>query len=157
MDEWTLSRVQLSIPLMWAVLQFEIRSPKTASSPADTMLPTSPTLSGAVGEMEQSQTLEINDAATPPTVIIDPSQGHEARLPPYKASSTSPEFPNGNGAGGMRDIIVPPAKSFMFNTPWLWTDPSEYANTEDMACFPLDPMGSNISEGFSTWWNFGNL
>ena len=157
MDEWTLSRVQLSIPLMWAVLQFEIRSPKTASSPADTMLPTSPTLSGAVEEMEQSQTLEINDAATPPTVIIDPSQGHDARLPPYKASSTSPEFPNGNGAGGMRDIIVPPAESFMFNTPWLWTDPSEYVNTEDMARFPPDPMGSNVSEGFSTWWNFGNL
>ena len=152
MDEWTLSRVQLSIPLMWAVLQFEISSPKAASFPSD-MLPTSPTLSGAVEEMEQSQTLEINDAATPPTVIVDPSQGHDARLPPYKASSASPKFPN----GVMRDIIVPPAETFMFNTPWLWTDSSEYANTEDVARFPADFTGSNTSEGFSTWWNFGNL
>ena len=152
MDEWTLSRVRLRIPLMWAVLQFEISSPKAASSPSD-MLPTSPTLSGTVEEMEQSQTLEINDATTPPTVIIDPSQGHDARLPPYKASSASPKFPN----GVMRDIIVPPAGSFMFNTPWLWTDPSEYANTEDVARFPTDFTDSNTSEGFSTWWNFGNL
>ena len=157
--EWAPSRIQLSIPLMWAVLQFDISSSEAASSPpGDPALHASPAHSDAVEEMERNSTLEISVTATPPAVIIDPALGHDARLPPYKASSTStstsPNFPN---RGSMRDIVVPPAESLMFNTPWLWTDVSEFANMEAGSGLPPDPTVGNSSEGFSTWWNFGSL
>lgn len=139
---------------MWKVLQFEISSSKAASTPSDILPPTSPTLSDVVGEIERDQTLEISVTATPPAVTIDPALGHDARLPPYKASLTFPQAPSQSEA---RNIVVPPVESFMVDTPWLWTHPSGSANVNDGPHFPPNPATDNSSDGFSTWWNFGNL
>ncbi|KAL4789406.1 hypothetical protein BDV19DRAFT_397065 [Aspergillus venezuelensis] len=153
--EWAPSRIHLSIPLMWAILQFDVSSSKVASSPEDTLLPISPTLcSGRVERMKLNPTLEISATATPSAVTIDSSQAHDASLPPYKATPTSPEVPDGSG---LRDIVIPPAESFIFNDPWHWTDSFGYPNIEDVARFPPGLTAGNGSEGLSTWWNFDNF
>ncbi|GAD98129.1 hypothetical protein PVAR5_6819 [Paecilomyces variotii No. 5] len=147
-------RVHLSVPLMWSILQFDMSSSKVGSYPKDTSLPTSPSLAGVVEETEQNPTLEISITASPPVIIIDPSLGHDASLPPYKAISAPSELPDGSV---MRDPAVPPAESFMFNAPWFCADPFGYGNMENIAYFPRDLTAGNNSEGFSTWWNFGNF
>ncbi|PLB45497.1 hypothetical protein P170DRAFT_457843 [Aspergillus steynii IBT 23096] len=152
--EWAPSRIHLSVSLMWAILQCNVSSSKVPSSPDGTLLPTSPTLTGTTEETERSPTLEISVTATLPTATVDPSQGHDASLPPYKASSTSQNLPR---SGGTRDTVVPPAESFMVNNPWLWAYPSGYATVEDVGNLPSDLTAGNGPEGFSTWWDFGNF
>ncbi|CRG88994.1 hypothetical protein PISL3812_06029 [Talaromyces islandicus] len=152
-EEWAPSRIHLSVSLMWAILQFDVSSSEVMPSPEETLLPTSSsTLNGTAEETERSPTLEISVTAAPPPVITDPSRGHDASLPPYKATSTSPDLPR---SGDMRDTVVPSPESFTLNKPWLWADPSGYANIEDVDHFPPDLTAGNGPEGFSTWWNFG--
>lgn len=134
------SKIKLSIPLMWAVLQFNMdrSGSQGAPSTSDALLPSTSPMSSA-GEA----TIEIGLTGTPPAIKIDPSEGHDAGLPPYKAILAS--------AGG------PSGDTGMANTPWLWSDPFGYASIEDVTRFPWDSTGGIHSEGLSTWWNLNNL
>ncbi|KAF5008247.1 hypothetical protein FDECE_5483 [Fusarium decemcellulare] len=147
-DDWELNKIYLSIPLMWGVLQFKTADLQgTCSSTLlhQSLCPTDPEQ-----DMQQS-TLEIRVAVSPPEVTIDPVAGHNAGLPPYRATTTvSP------GGAAMGDLVVAPTDSFMFNTPWLWADQSQFTGIENTGYMVSDPSLGN-AEGFSTWWNVGNL
>ena len=54
----------------------------------------------------------------------------------------------------MRNIVVPPADSLMFNTPWLWTGNSQLGDLDGTRGLDTDAA---LDEGFSSWWDFGNL
>ncbi|OJJ06532.1 hypothetical protein ASPVEDRAFT_65211 [Aspergillus versicolor CBS 583.65] len=137
-SEQSLSKIQLSIPLMWAILQFDI-----STSPSDS---STSSISIGITEPEQTAIIEIGTTGTPPAIKTDLSQGHDASLPPYKTSSTN---------GGIGSIGNP--GRFAFNTPWLWSDPFGYGGAEDLLYFTGVPTGGDNSDGPSTSWNFGNL
>ena len=136
---------------MWAILQPGSSRSKTVSSPIGTLVPGSTAHDSQ--EIDQNPTLEISDTETPPTITIDPSVGYDATLPPYKASSTTVEHTHDDS---IRDTVVPPSESFFLNTPWLWADSSEFVSTDAQLGLPTEPIAGG-SEGFSTWWDFGNL
>ncbi|KAE8423085.1 hypothetical protein BDV36DRAFT_309343 [Aspergillus pseudocaelatus] len=149
--ERTPSRIQLSVPLMWAVLQFSTSSSEPASSLS------SPSVASLIPsdarEVEPDSTLEISTTDTPPSVIVDPTLGHDARLPAYKANSTPQAPPNGSV---IRHNIFPPTPN-LFNTSWTWADLAETPQFGDTDGFLPESSVRNTSEGFSTWWNLGNL
>ncbi|KNG88525.1 putative C6 transcription factor [Aspergillus nomiae NRRL 13137] len=151
-DDWAPTRIYLSIPLMWGILQFNVSPSPNMSSKPTALFHSSLTSTPASKGTEHSQTLEISVTTSPPQVMVDPATGHNASLPPYMINvSSSQDSPNGTP---MRDILVPPADSLMFNTPWLWAHLSQFGDMDAAAGFEPDPA---VGDGFSTWWNFGNF
>ncbi|KAE8373896.1 hypothetical protein BDV26DRAFT_271000 [Aspergillus bertholletiae] len=151
--ERTPSRIQLSVPLMWAVLQFSTSRSEPASSLSRSSVAS--LIPSDDKEVEPDSTLEISTTDTPPSVIVDPTLGHDAKLPAYKANSTSPALSNG---GIIRhNLLSPPTPNFLFNTSWTWADLTETPQLGHTDGFPPESSARNISEGSSTWWNLGNL
>ena len=149
-DDWLPSKIHLSIPLMWDVLLFKV--PQGTSSAALLHASFAPTDAGE--DKEEDRTLDISVAASPPEVIIDSAAAHNTGLPPYMTTiSSTLASPNGTA---MRDIVLPPADSLMFNTPWLWAESSSQFADMDTAAARLEPDPA-VGEGYSTWWDFGNL
>ncbi|KAJ5313337.1 chaperonin Cpn10 [Penicillium atrosanguineum] len=148
--EWAPSKLRLSIPLMWNILQFNVSD---LSSRPDTLLHSSLATTDPTKSDEYS-TLEINVALSPPEITIDPSAGQNAYLPPFLTTiSSNPTSPKDTT---VRDIVVPSTDSLMFNVPWLWTGESQFSDMESASNFDPETAVGNI-EGFSTWWDFGNL
>ncbi|KAE8142486.1 hypothetical protein BDV38DRAFT_294359 [Aspergillus pseudotamarii] len=150
-DDWAPSKIYLSIPLMWGILQFNVPSSHGVSSKSAALLHSSLASTPCSEETEQSQTLEISVTASPPQVMVDPAVGHNASLPPYMITVSTQDSRDGTP---MRDILVPPADSLMFNAPWLWAHLSQFGDMGVAAGFEPDPT---VGEGFSTWWDFGNF
>lgn len=151
--DWAPSKLRLSIPLMWGILQFNVSSTQ-GQSPGSGSLLHSSLGTTSPPESEENSTLEISVALSPPEVTIDPSAGHNAYLPPYMTTvSSTPASPKDTA---IRDIVVPPTDSLMFNVPWLWTGESQFSDMESASNFDPETAVGNI-EGFSTWWDFGNL
>jgi hypothetical protein len=44
----------------------------------------------------------------------------------------------------------------MFNVPWLWTGESQFSEMESASNFDPEAAVGNL-DGFSTWWDLGNL
>ncbi|KAE8413134.1 hypothetical protein BDV36DRAFT_269391 [Aspergillus pseudocaelatus] len=150
--EWMPSRRQINIPLMWAVLKFDISRSQALRS---TVLANSPnTPSNAVDELERNQALEISVTATTTGVTINPALGHDSQLPPYQAGPISPEFRSDNASP---DIVIPSAERFLLHSPWLWAQLSQFTHMEDGDDFLPDSPSNNLSNGFFSWWNMGNL
>jgi hypothetical protein len=138
---------------MWSILQFNVSSSQEPCSGSSSLLHPSLAFTDST-KTEENSTLEISVALSPPEVTIDPSAGHNASLPPYMTTvSSTPASPKDTAT---RDIVVPPADSLMFNVPWLWTGESQFSDMESASNFDPEAAVGNI-EGFSTWWDFGNL
>ncbi|KAJ5581158.1 hypothetical protein N7450_007459 [Penicillium hetheringtonii] len=99
-----------------------------------------------------NSTLEVIVTLSPPEVTIDTTTGHNGVLPPYMASPSS--TPSSINAAGIRDIFVPSADSFMFNTPWSGLDSSQFPGTEEKN---LNFEARADAGSVSSWLDFGTL
>jgi hypothetical protein len=152
-SEWVPTKLRLSIPLMWSILQFNVPSCQELSSGSSALLHSSLATTDST-KLDESSTLEISVALSPPEITVDPSAGQNAYLPPFLTiESSAPASPNDTA---IRDIVVPSADSLMFNVPWLWTGESQFSEMESASNFDPEAAVGNL-DGFSTWWDLGNL
>ncbi|KAJ6133867.1 hypothetical protein N7523_000189 [Penicillium sp. IBT 18751x] len=151
--EWAPTRLRLSIPLMWDILQFNVPTSENLSSGQVSLLHSSLAMTDPT-KVDEYATLEISVALSPPEVTIDPSAGQNAYLPPFQTTfSSSPASPTGTVT---RDIVVPSTDSLMFNVPWLWTGDTQFSDMESASNFDPETAMGNV-DGFSAWWDLGNL
>lgn len=152
--DWEPTKIYLSIPLMWDLLQINCTPTSQDMSSAGLL---HPSLTPAVPREDAenpSSTLEIIVAMSPEITVNTADGGSAAHFPPNMSRVTSaPVSPTSSGLG---EKLVAPADSLMVNTPWLWTDPSQFVDLENIGYAESEATLGNI-EGFSTWWDFGNL
>ncbi|KAJ5084915.1 transcriptional regulator family: Fungal Specific TF [Penicillium alfredii] len=152
--DWEPSKIHLSIPLMWDVLQVNC-IPEHHETSSGGLL--HPSLTPAVAREESegpASTLEIIVAMSPEVTVNTADGGQTAHMPPHLTHIRS--APASPGSMALGDKLVAPADSLMTNTPWLWTDPSQFVDMDNIGYQDSDSALGNI-EGFSTWWDFGNL
>ncbi|KAJ5151318.1 uncharacterized protein N7482_010570 [Penicillium canariense] len=160
--DWEPSKIHLSIPLMWELLQINCTPTSPETSAAGLL---HPSLNPAVFPEDidnPSSTLEIIVAMSPEITVNTADGGSAAHVPPSlpristataTATTTAPASPASTAPG---DKLVAPADSLMANTPWLWADPSQFIDMDNLGYPESESTLGNI-DGFSTWWDFGNL
>lgn len=149
-EDWMPSRIYLSVPLMWEVLQFSSTT-SSQKTPIAGLLDSSLAPVVAPGDGGENDILEVIVATSPEITINTADGGQEAPTLSYKPPSSS-------GAGSSRETAFdsPTAEqidSLTFNTtPWLYADSSQLVNIGD--------MGYPHSEPGNAWWegeNFNNI
>ncbi|CAF3457619.1 hypothetical protein SNK03_006073 [Fusarium graminearum] len=157
-EDWMPSKIYLSVPLMWKILQF--------NTVADSHeLPTAGLLNQSLvpnsmheGDNE-NVTLEIIVASAPEISINTADGGQEAPTLSYKAAPLS----SSQGPDSARDTVydeIPVEDSLtLCTTPWLYADSSQFVNIADMGCDDPQPPMSESNRG-PAWWegeNFSNI
>ncbi|KAJ5683557.1 hypothetical protein N7462_006722 [Penicillium macrosclerotiorum] len=152
--DWEPSKIHLSIPLMWDILQVNC-TPAIHETPSAGLLHSSLTPAVFPDDVENpTSTLEIIVAMSPEITVNTADGGSAAHMPPnLPRMNSAPPSPTSTTMG---DKLVAPADSLMANTPWLWTDPSQFVDMDNLGYPESESTLGNI-EGFSTWWDFGNL
>ncbi|OOF98450.1 hypothetical protein ASPCADRAFT_142691 [Aspergillus carbonarius ITEM 5010] len=153
-ETWVPSKIYLSIPLMWDILQFRCAD-QSAEGISDGRL-LHPSLAMAmVGQgSDEASTLEVIVTASPEVTVNTADGGQAVPLPLYPTPATSKG--NAGGKATVRDRLVAPIDSLMVNTPWLWTDPAPLGDMDGSLGY--DSAGPAIGDAeFSSWWNLGNL
>lgn len=154
--DWAPSKILLSIPLMWDVLQVNCVPERQDVSSGGLLHPSlTATVPRGITEESSSSTLEIIVAMSPEVTVNMADGGQAAHIPPNRAS-TAVSAPASPADIDLQDKLVAPADSLMFNTPWLWSDPSQFVDMDNMGYQESESTLGNL-EGFSTWWDFGNL
>lgn len=152
--DWEPSKIHLSIPLMWEVLQ--INNTPTAEEPPTAALlhPSLAPLTFPEDTENPSSTLEIIVAMSPEITVNTADGGSAAHMPPHVPRISSMPASPSSTVGAEK--LVAPADSLMANTPWLWTDPSQFVDMETLGYPESESTMGNV-DGFSAWWDIGNL
>lgn len=153
--DWEPTKIHLSIPLMWDLLQINCTPTSHETSTAGLLHPSlSPTIFPEEVE-NPSSTLEIIVAMSPDVTVNTADGGSAAHVPPNLPPrvATAPASPASTTMG---DKLVAPADSLMANTPWLWTEPPQFIDMDNLGYPESESTMGNV-DGFSTWWDFGNL
>ncbi|KAJ5092975.1 hypothetical protein N7456_008836 [Penicillium angulare] len=151
--DWEPSKIHLSIPLMWDVLQINCSSSLEEAPYAGLLHPSLAPVHFTDDKDTSSSTLEVIVAMSPEITVNTADGGAAAHMPPsIPRVASAPATPN----TAFGDKLVAPADSLMANTPWLWTDPSQFVDMETLGYPESESTLGNI-DGFSTWWDFGNL
>lgn len=153
--DWEPEKIHLSIPLMWDVLQVNCKPKPHEVSTGGLLHPSlTPTVSTEEAEDSLASTLEVIVAMSPNVTVNTADGGQAAHIPPtmphISSTPASPDLELG-------EKLVAPADSLMTNTPWLWTDPSQFVDMENNVGYPDSESTLGNVDGFSTWWDFGNL
>lgn len=119
-EDWMPSRIYLSIPIMWDILQFNC-----SSSPKPSLLDPSLTIHNQT--LPEDELLEIIVATSPEIVINTADGGQDAPTLPFKPNSmptTSQvsEAATFNETGALT----------LNTTPWLYEDSLPFMNMEDV-------------------------
>lgn len=150
-EDWMPSKIYLSVPLMWEILQFNFTE-DSKEDPTAGLLDASLTPAVADEDMGESSTIEIIVATSPEITINTADGGQEApMLSAYKAPGPS------EGDSPWSTYRDEDSLTFHF-TPWLYADSSQFINMGDMGYYNSQPsMGDN---GGVAWWegdNFSNI
>ncbi|GLB11926.1 hypothetical protein AtubIFM57258_009200 [Aspergillus tubingensis] len=153
-ETWLPSKIYLSIPLMWDILQFNVTD-RSAGGRADGRLLHSSLAASAAGQgSEEDSTLEVIVTTSPEVTVNTADGGQAVPLPLYRTPATSKA--NAAATSIMRDTLVAPIDSLMVNTPWLWADSAPLGDMESSLGYANSGPGGGDAE-FSSWWNLGNL
>ncbi|OLN95469.1 hypothetical protein CCHL11_05169 [Colletotrichum chlorophyti] len=160
-EDWMPSKIYLSVPLMWEILQFNSTT-DTQEIPTAGLLDASLTPSTPPVDTSENSTLEIIVATSPEITINIADGGQEAPTSSFKRAPVSSGGQGGGGAGSASSssrsqVFDPPTveqiDSLTFNTtPWLYADPSQLVGIGDMT-YPQSEPGN-------AWWegeNFNNI
>ncbi|KAK9796608.1 hypothetical protein SCARD494_04310 [Seiridium cardinale] len=142
-EDWMPSRIFLSVPLMWDILQFNCKADPHEVPTAD-LLDASLAPRVAQEDLEESSLLEII-VATSPEITIDTTDGGQ------EAPSFSRRAPVSSSPEASRNNIVWDEASFeqadnlTFNTtPWLYADASQFLGMGDIGWHdPQAAMGDS--------------
>ncbi|KAJ5758994.1 hypothetical protein N7520_006150 [Penicillium odoratum] len=152
--DWEPSKIHLSIPLMWDVLQINCL-PTFDETPTAGLLHSSlmPVIFPEDKE-NSATTIEVIVAMSPDITVNTADGGSAAHMPPKmpRIAASAPNSPT----APLNDKLVAPADSLMANAPWLWADSSQFVDMETLGYPESESTLGNI-DGFSTWWDFGNL
>lgn len=154
-EDWMPSKLNLSVPLMWDILQFNcITNP---SEPHSTdLLDASLAPSSVPEDHSESSMLEIV-VATSPAITIDTTDGGQeapslSRRAPV-ASTMTTETPRHMV---WNETSFEPTDNLTFNTtPWLYADPSQFATLGDMGWH--ESQSSMTDPRNAPWWEGGTF
>ncbi|KAH6670298.1 hypothetical protein F5X68DRAFT_265048 [Plectosphaerella plurivora] len=147
-EDWMPSRIYLSVPLMWKILQFNSTT-DPSDMPTCGLLDASLAPTSSVDEMDDDSTLEIVVATSPEITINTADGGQESPTLSYKGPVMSA------AAAPPRETVFDPPTveaidSLTFNTtPWLYADSSQLVGIRDMS-YPQAETGN-------AWWEGENL
>lgn len=167
-EDWMPSKIYLSVPLMWEILQFNLAD-QPHESPTAGLLDASLAPPCTRQEPDESTTIEII-VATSPEISINTADGgqvaptmssYKGRAPPPNSStpsssSSASRDPAWNSVRS--DKFVDQAENLSLNfTPWLYADSLQLANLGDVNY----DQSQEMSDGRGTaWWegdNFSNI
>ena len=152
-EDWMPSRIYLSVPLMWHILQFNSTT-LSQEIPSTGLLDASLTPALPPEDNGESSMLEIVVATSPEITINTADGGQEAPTLSYKAPmSSATSGPSSSREAFFDSPGADQVDSLTFNTtPWLYADSSQLVNIGDMG-FPQSEPGA-------PWWeddNFSNV
>ncbi|KXH30430.1 hypothetical protein CNYM01_00598 [Colletotrichum nymphaeae SA-01] len=162
-EDWMPSKIYLSVPLMWEILQFNSTT-DCQEIPTAGLLDASLTPAVPPVDTSDSSTLEIIVATSPEITINIADGGQEAPTSTYKrthnvssnpanSTATSSSSSSTSRAAVFDPPTVEQIDSLTFNTtPWLYADPSQLVGIGDMS-YPQSEPGN-------AWWegeNFNNI
>ncbi|OAG44726.1 hypothetical protein AYO21_01216 [Fonsecaea monophora] len=152
-EDWMPSKIYLSVPLMWDILQFNCMA-DSRETPTAGLLDAS--LSPAMPQKypDESSTLEIIVATSPEISVNTADGGQDAPILSYRAPvSSAPESTQKNVCN---EISVEQADSLTLNTtPWLWADPSQFVGMGDMGYH--DSQSTMGDARAAAWWEVENI
>lgn len=142
-EDWMPSRIYLSVPLMWDILQFTCVSGSPGIFTND--LARAP---HRRDELEDNSVLEIVVATSPEININTADGGQEAPTVSYK-SSVSPSGDPTRPLHATEPVAL--ADNLTMNTtPWLYEDSSQFSGFGDIDL--LDAQSEGGEEGAMIWW-----
>ncbi|KAI0405132.1 hypothetical protein F4802DRAFT_607093 [Xylaria palmicola] len=152
MDEWIPSKLYLSVPLMWDILQFNCVTDHK-EIPAVNLLHPSLAPNIPQEDLGENSTLEI-DVATSPEIKVDTADGGQDAPSMSRRAHVKPDQAEASRQADWNDE---PSDNLTFNTtPWLYADPSQFVGLGDLGW--LDSQSAmNDNESGPPWWEGGSL
>ncbi|KAI1174708.1 hypothetical protein F4777DRAFT_589063 [Nemania sp. FL0916] len=154
MDEWIPSKLYLSVPLMWDILQFNCMA-DCKDIPAVDLL--HPSLAPSISKEDpgENSTLEI-DVATSPEINIDTADGGQDAPSLSRRAHVKTDQAEASRQSVWSEAVLEPSDNLTFNTtPWLYADPSQFASLGDLGW--LDSQSVMNDNGKDTpWWEGGS-
>ncbi|KAI1823801.1 hypothetical protein F4861DRAFT_531371 [Xylaria intraflava] len=154
MDEWIPSKLYLSVPLMWDILQFNCMADGKEIPTADLL---HPSLAHSVPreDLGEHSTLEI-DVATSPEIKIDTADGGQDAPSLSRRANVKPSQAEASRQAVWNEAALEPSDNLTFNTtPWLYADPSQFVSLGDLGW--LDSQSAISDTGGAPWWEGGTL
>lgn len=161
-EDWMPSKIYLSVPLMWEILQFNSTT-DSQEIPTAGLLDASLTPALPPLDTSENSTLEIIVATSPEITINTADGGQEAPTLSYKPSHNNNKFNNNKhnmssaNSSSRQNVFDTPSveqiDSLTFNTtPWLYADSSQLINIGELPDLQSEPGNA--------WWegdNFNNI
>ncbi|RMJ20204.1 hypothetical protein CDV36_000019 [Fusarium kuroshium] len=155
-EDWMPSKIYLSVPLMWKILQFNTVA-DSHEIPHAGLLDSSLIPITANEDASENLTLEIIVATSPEISINTADGGQEAPTMSYKPAVSSSSQPDSARDTASDEVPVDDSLT-LCTTPWLYADSSQFVNIGDMGYDDSQPA---ISENRgAAWWegeNFSNI
>ena len=147
-EDWMPSKIYLSVPLMWEILQFSFASDGNSSSSSSSNNPTAGLLDPSLtppapaarhnDDDDESSTLEIIVATSPEITINTADGGQEApTMSSYKGGPTPPTAPP--GGGGHPAAVRAPGPRPDPGPAWSGNDRHGGEQTTDFLSFNFTP------------------
>lgn len=149
-EDWMPSKIYLSVPLMWEVLQFKFMA-DSQEIPSTGLLDASLTPTIAHEDANENSTLEIIVATSPEITINTADGGQEAPTLSYKPHMHSSVGGDSSWNAGCDEISAEQTDSL---TPWLYADSAQFANANIV---DMGHHDSDQSMGEDRWWEADNF
>jgi hypothetical protein len=155
MDEWIPSKLYLSVPLMWDILQFNCVIDRK-EIPAVDLLHPSLAPSTPQEDLGENSTLEI-DVATSPEIKLDTADGGQDAPSSSRRAHVKPDQTEASGQTVWNEATLEPSDNLTFNTtPWLYADPSQFVSLGDLGWLDSQSAMNEIGKD-APWWEGGSL
>lgn len=159
MDEWIPSKLYLSVPLMWDILQFNCVTDCKEIPAVDLV---HPSLAPRIPQEDlgENSTIEI-DVATSPEIKVDTADGgQDAPSLSRRAHVKSNQAEASSRQTVWNEAVIEPSDNLTFNTtPWLYADPSQFVSLGDLGWLDTQSAMSDVGKD-APWWEggpFGNV
>ena len=156
LEDWTPSKLNLSVPLMWDILLFNCTT-DTPGTPSAKLLDASIAPRVVQEDQGEDSILEIVVATAPEITIDTTDGGQEAPSLPSRTrlSSTSTREIARNIIGNEPSFEF--IDNLTFNTtPWLYANPSHFATLGDSMGW-YEPSSAMNDNRAAPWWEGGNF
>ncbi|KAI0440909.1 hypothetical protein F4803DRAFT_525500 [Xylaria telfairii] len=155
MDEWIPSKLYLSVPLMWDILQFNCVTDHEEIPSVDLL---HPSITPRVPEEDlgENSTLEI-DVATSPEIKVDTADGGQDAPSLSRRAHVKPDQAEVPRQTVWNEAPFEPSDNLTFNTtPWLYADPSQFVSLGDIGWLDSQSAMTETEKG-APWWEGGSL
>ncbi|KAI8952940.1 hypothetical protein F4801DRAFT_588566 [Xylaria longipes] len=155
MDEWIPSKLYLSVPLMWDILQFNCVTDHKEIPTVDLLHPSiAPRYPQE--DLSENSTLEI-DVATSPEIKVDTADGGQDAPSLSRRAQVKPDQPEVPRQTVWNEPPLEPSDNLTFNTtPWLYADPSQFVSLGDLGWLDSQSAMTDTEKG-APWWEGGTL